>query len=96
MPDLSKLRKEIDTIDDELTRLISKRFKVTKKVGKLKSQTKESVHQEDRWNQILMGLSLKADKLNIDKQMLIDIWDIIHKYSKSQQQEITNEVKQKK
>ena len=96
MPDLSKLRKEIDTIDDELTKLISKRFKVTKKVGKLKSQTKESVHQEDRWNQILMGLSLKADKLNIDKQMLIDIWDIIHKYSKSQQQEITNEVKQKK
>lgn len=96
MPDLSKLRKEIDTIDDELTKLISKRFKVTKKVGKLKSQTKESVHQEDRWNQILTGLSLKADKLNIDKQMLIDIWDIIHKYSKSQQQEITNEVKQKK
>ena len=96
MPDLIKLRKEIDTIDDELTKLISKRFKVTKKVGKLKSQTKESVHQEDRWNQILTGLSLKADKLNIDKQMLIDIWDIIHKYSKSQQQEITNEVKQKK
>jgi chorismate mutase len=96
MPDLSKLRKEIDTIDDELTKLISKRFKVTKKVGKLKSQTKESVHQEDRWNQILTGSSLKADKLNIDKQMLIDIWDIIHKYSKSQQQEITNEVKQKK
>ncbi len=96
MSDLSKLRREIDTIDNKLTKLISKRFKVTNKVGKLKSQTKESVHQEDRWNQILTGLSLKADKLNIDKQMLIDIWDIIHKYSKNQQEDITNEVKQKK
>ncbi|HAW49431.1 TPA: prephenate dehydratase [bacterium] len=58
--ELEKLRKEIDSIDDRLLKLLEQRISIAKKIGLLKKERNISVLHADRENQILERLIRKS------------------------------------
>ena len=61
MKDLSQIRKEIDSIDDELSALYAKRMDLVKEVAESKAQTKKATNDPERENAILYRLASKVD-----------------------------------
>lgn len=55
--DLSSLRKEIDVVDDELSRLLLKRRKIVKKIGKIKKEKNLPLLDKERENDVLRRVS---------------------------------------
>lgn len=53
MKELNNLRKEIDSIDNELMELLNKRFKITQKIGKEKIKNNQPIENIERENDIL-------------------------------------------
>ncbi len=63
---LDDLRKQIDTIDDEIATLLAKRMDIVEKIGHLKSQNNSAVYRPEREKAIISRISqkLKNSKLN--------------------------------
>lgn len=55
--DLKALRKAIDSIDFRILKLLNERAKVTLKIGKIKSGSKESIYVPDRESQVYKRLA---------------------------------------
>lgn len=56
---MGPLRKEIDLIDDELIKLLEKRFKITSKIGDMKREQKQAVFDPSRELEILEKIKTK-------------------------------------
>ncbi len=62
---LKELREEIDSIDNEILKLLNKRMRVVKEVGKLKQSNKSAIYRPEREKEILDRLkSLNKGPLN--------------------------------
>ncbi len=70
---LNKLRKELDTLDNILIKLIKKRTEIVKKVLKLKIYKKQIVDRK-RINFILNQIKKKSLKNKIDPKITNRIW----------------------
>lgn len=77
MKTLDQLRTEIDSIDNELLTLFTKRFDVVEQVGRLKKEQKLSVRNEKREKEILTHLSQKATQLSLSDTFVQSIWKAI-------------------
>ncbi len=65
MPDLHKLREEIDSLDETLLRLLNQRMNVVKEIGHLKQQEKSVIYRPERERSILKRMeSLNDGHLN--------------------------------
>ena len=78
---LSRLRNQIDSIDDELLSLIAKRMKVSEEIGSFKKEQNMAVLQMDRWKTVLNDRIMKGESLGLNAESVKDIFDIIHKDS---------------
>lgn len=78
---LNNYRKEIDEIDDELLNLISKRMKISEKIGEFKKEHNVTVLQMDRWKSVLEDHINKGVNLGLNEQSVKEIFEIIHKDS---------------
>ncbi len=77
---LSKIRKELDKLDDYLIRIIRKRTNLVKKVLALKERKNQIVDQK-RINLILKNIKKKSIKNNIDPKITNKIWkNMIYAY----------------
>ena len=77
---LSKIRKELDKLDDSLIRIIKKRTNLVKKVLGLKERKNQIVDQK-RINLILRNIKKKSLKNNIDPIITNKIWkNMIYAY----------------
>ena len=70
---LSKIRFELDKLDNSLIRLIKKRTNLVKKVLKLK-ENKNQIVDHKRINKILNNIKKKSLKNNIDPKITNRIW----------------------
>ncbi len=70
---LSKIRFELDKLDDSLIKIIKKRTNLVKKVLTLKVKKNEIVDQK-RIKMILRNIRLKSIKNNIDPKITNRIW----------------------
>ena len=81
---LSKIRKELDKLDDSLIRIIKKRTNLVKKVLGLKERKNQIVDQK-RINLILRNIKKKSLKNNIDPKVTNKIWkNMIYAYIDSE------------
>jgi len=78
---LELLRKDIDKIDEELVKLVSNRIKVIKEIGIYKKQNNIKPLQPKRWEKVLNSKIDKAIELNINPELIKDIYNRIHKES---------------
>tara|TARA_Y100000992_G_scaffold45193_1_gene25921 strand:+ start:379 stop:714 length:336 start_codon:yes stop_codon:yes gene_type:complete len=77
---LSKIRKELDKLDDSLIKIIKKRTNLVKRVLALKERKNEIVDQK-RINLILRNIKKKSLKNNIDPKITNKIWrNMIYAY----------------
>ena len=77
---LSKIRKELDKLDDYLIKIIKKRTNLVKKVLALKERKNQIVDQK-RINFILKNIKKKSLKNNIDPKITNKIWkNMIYAY----------------
>ncbi|WP_448584363.1 prephenate dehydratase [Thermocrinis sp.] len=60
MEELSKLRKEIDLIDEEIIKLLNRRAKIAKAIGEIKKQLKLEIYSPEREREVID----KAIKIN--------------------------------
>ena len=77
---LSKIRKELDKLDNSLIRLIKKRTNLVKRVLALKEKKNQIVDQK-RINLILRNIKKKSIKNKIDPKVTNKIWkNMIYAY----------------
>ena len=77
---LSKIRKELDKLDNSLIKIIKKRTNFVKKVLALKERKNQIVDQK-RINFILKNIKKKSHKNNIDPKITNKIWkNMIYAY----------------
>tara|TARA_B100000989_G_scaffold215085_1_gene163608 strand:+ start:4931 stop:5221 length:291 start_codon:yes stop_codon:yes gene_type:complete len=67
------LRKKLDSLDNELLKLIKKRYKVVQKVLSLKEKKSEIIDKR-RIDRILNNIKIKSKEKNIDVKITSKIW----------------------
>ncbi|MGN6195235.1 MAG: chorismate mutase [Ginsengibacter sp.] len=88
---LTKLREQINQIDDELFSLLGQRMKISNKIGEYKRENNITILQTNRWNEILAKAFVKAEKLDLSKEFITKYFDAVHMESINHQNKIMNE-----
>jgi chorismate mutase len=93
---LTNLRTLIDELDDELIRILSKRMKLVSKIGEFKKEYGITILQIKRWNEIINDRLLKAEKLGLSKNFILNLLEVLHHESIQIQNDILNSDNTKK
>ena len=75
---LTKLRTEIDAIDQELLEVLAKRFAIVDQIGKLKKEMHVPPLDKNRWDQVIAARMNTGANLGMDKAFVKSIYDTIH------------------
>ncbi len=86
--ELANLRQQIDSHDTELFELMSRRMKISQKIGQLKAQNNVAILQNQRWNKILEHFTLMAEELELSENFVTELLGVIHTESIEQQNKI--------
>ncbi|TAE08428.1 MAG: 3-deoxy-7-phosphoheptulonate synthase [Bacteroidetes bacterium] len=87
---LSKLREQINHIDDELLQLLGQRMKIAEQIGNYKKENNITILQTNRWNEILQKAVSKGEKLNLTKEFITRYFDAVHMESINRQNKVMN------
>lgn len=89
---LETLRSRIDSIDQQMLELLSKRMNVVEEIGKYKSKNEVTILQLRRWEKI-MSTRLKLGKsLGLSEDFVKKILQLVHKESIQRQTEVMNKL----
>ena len=79
--ELKNLRGLIDELDEQMVEFLNSRTDLVKKIADFKFKNNITIFQLERWYEILKLRKQQANKLGLDNKMIIDIFEVIHKYS---------------
>ena len=65
----------------QMVELFHSRTDLVKKIADFKFKNNITIFQLERWYEILKLRKRQARKLGIDNKMIVDIFEVIHKYS---------------
>ena len=85
---LTELRSQIDSLDNVLVQVLSKRLKVCKEVGQFKKKEGIAVVQSNRYNELVNRLCVLGKSLGLTECFVKQIMDTIHEESVRQQNEL--------
>ncbi len=91
MDKIEEMRQEIDLIDTQLLVLLRDRFKKSCGIGELKWKHGIEALDSERWQSLLEDRARRATGMDLDKDLVIEIFEIIHRYSIKQQEGVINE-----
>ena len=78
---IARLRKEVDSVDEDLLRLIKKRLQLTKEIGIIKKENGIGIIDSPREKALYDALEKKSRELELDSDSIANIWDQILKAS---------------
>lgn len=78
---LQSYRHQIDTIDEEIIYLLSRRFQIVKEVWDVKKEIWAEPLQPLRWQELLDNLHKEWEEKGVSKELITDIWNRIHEES---------------
>ncbi len=78
---LEELRSEIDHLDKSLLEVLRKRIDVVKDIREVKNKNQVTIFQMKRWFNILKNRKALARNLDLDEQIIHELFQLIHKYS---------------
>ncbi len=73
---LKEVREEIDKLDDEIVKLISKRARYIRQAVKFKNSIEE-IKAKDRVDEVLQNVRHKALALNLSPNLITKLYEII-------------------
>ncbi len=82
---LEDLRSKIDVTDKQLIRLISRRMKLSSKIGILKKDSGEKIQDFKREEDVLNSVKKTANRAGININMVLKIWKILIREAKKNQ-----------
>lgn len=82
---LEELRKNIDSIDDEIMHLLARRMEVSRRIGELKSREGIPVIQPERYNDMMSKRVEDSERLGLSASFMRNILAAIHEESVRQQ-----------
>lgn len=88
MPELKKLRQEIDKIDKKLLKILAERFALTNEVGRYKKKHKLGVCDSQREKEMFKKRNLWAKKFNLDQNLVKEIFKLIIKTTRRKHKKI--------
>ena len=83
---IEKLRKEIDSIDDSIIGLLSKRKGIVKKIAGIKKQENKSIIDKEREQEITNRLKRMAKEKGLDENFVWSVYRIIINNSRNEQE----------
>ncbi|MFI3287220.1 MAG: bifunctional 3-deoxy-7-phosphoheptulonate synthase/chorismate mutase type II [Rikenellaceae bacterium] len=84
-PNISTLREKIDSIDEDILRLLHSRMEISKEIGIYKRENNLPVLQSTRYSEILGQRISKAASLSLSEEFIREIMQSIHKESIAEQ-----------
>ena len=88
---LASLRKQIDTMDDNLMDLLTKRMRVSREIAQYKKEHNMAVVQTGRYAEILDKRGAQGGMCGMDPTFVKKVYEAIHEESVRQQMEIINQ-----
>ena len=79
--ELLKFRSQIDLLDNQIINLLNDRKKIVETIANFKNKNRLTIFQIERWFEILKTRKLIAIDLEMDPQMVEELYVLIHKYS---------------
>ena len=87
---ITQLRRQIDTLDNQLMELLSQRMRVCRDIGKYKKQHNMTVLQATRYNEILEKRGAQGSLMGMSPEFVAKVFENVHEESVRQQIEIIN------
>lgn len=72
-------RNQIDTIDEEIIYLLSRRFEIVKQIWKIKKENNIQSLQKNRWEKVINNIIDEAKDKWINPEFVKNVWEEIHK-----------------
>ena len=88
---LESLRREINSIDDELMHMLMKRMQIVKQIGKFKAENKITILQPRRWDEIRAHYLKMAEESGLSSEFIEKYLEAIHLESIRLQTNIMNQ-----
>jgi chorismate mutase len=79
--ELLKFRNQIDFLDHQIIELLNDRQKIVETIASFKTKNKLTIFQIERWFEILQSRKIIANTLELDNQMVVEIFELIHKHA---------------
>jgi chorismate mutase len=89
--ELSKLREQINQVDEELLALLGHRMKVADEIGLFKKENNITIFQAVRWNEILEMALDRGPLLGLSEEFIRSYFDAIHLESIAHQTRVMND-----
>lgn len=80
-PNLAFWRAKIDETDSKILELLYQRMQFTKEIAKYKKLHQIPVVNTEKWFQVIENLKTQSLSLDIDAEMVVEIWNTMHKYA---------------
>lgn len=87
---LENLRSKIDKVDEKIINLLWIRFSCVKEVAMFKKVNNINAFQSKRWKEVLEKRKYQGKANSLDEEMIIEIWETIHKFALKLENEIIN------
>ena len=91
---LSALRAKIDSLDNQLIKILAERMKVCQAVGEYKKRHHVAVVQRNRFEEIMERLCKQGQEEGLTESFVKEIMNDIHKESVRQQNELLDKIKE--
>ena len=82
---LKEIRDAIDKLDSEFISLLNGRKDLINKIGEIKFEDDMTIFQMQRWFEIMRNRENLAEELGVNKSLVHELFNVIHKYSVNQQ-----------
>ncbi len=88
---LELLRQDIDLMDERIIQILAERMKVVEKIGEYKKNNGVTILQVTRWDEILDKRTKLGVALNLQKDFVYKMLELVHSESIRKQNEIMND-----
>ena len=72
---------KIDLLDKQIIKLLHDRNEIVKNIAEFKKENRITIFQLERWFEILRTRKKTGKNLELDLQMIAELFELIHKYS---------------
>lgn len=84
--DLIRLREQIDDIDNQVLRLLSRRMSISSQIGEIKRRHNLHLFQPERWQAVLKRQTDSATAMGLSAEFIKELMETIHAESIRQQE----------
>ena len=88
---LGELRRQIDTFDHDIIKLIGQRMNISEVIGEIKQKKGVTILQTKRWDEVIDKANKIGEKLGLSKLFMNKYMNAIHEESIEHQNKIMNE-----